>query len=268
MSEDEQRAQEAAAEFMRTVPVQDVVVSMVQTVFDVGYRRTGLVGGAGTSATSPRPRLRSRPCARSCRCSSGCSTPPSMTTLRSALSELQLAYADAAEQGAAPADTPQAAEPPPAAGEPGEAQEPPPAGRVPSRPSGRGSGHPEVTYERDGRDRRVRGIGVLLVPRATPRRSTVDTPYGPTSDRFTIGDDRRQAGGVPAPPRPQPPAAAARDPLPGEPVGDARAGRAPPDRAVRVGQPRPATCRRGRSWSATSSSTARAAAPTRSTTAR
>jgi len=39
MSDDEQRVQEAAAEFMRTVPVQDVIVSMVQTVFDVGYRR-------------------------------------------------------------------------------------------------------------------------------------------------------------------------------------------------------------------------------------
>ena len=45
MSDDEQRVQEAAAEFMRTVPVQDVIVSMVQTVFDVGYHRTGLIEG-------------------------------------------------------------------------------------------------------------------------------------------------------------------------------------------------------------------------------
>ncbi len=75
MSDAEQSAAEAAAEFMRTVPVQDVVVSMVQTVFDVGYRRTGLVGGGADEHDLAQTGSRSRRCARSCRCSSRCSTP-------------------------------------------------------------------------------------------------------------------------------------------------------------------------------------------------
>jgi hypothetical protein len=133
MSEDEQRAQEAAAEFMRTVPVQDVIVSMVQTVFDVGYRRTGLVGGGGERDLA-QTALAIETVRALLPVLEGVLDAASMTTLRSALSELQLAYADAAEQGAAPADTPQAAESPPAAGEPGEAQEPPPAGEGPITP--------------------------------------------------------------------------------------------------------------------------------------
>ena len=133
MSEDEQRAQEAAAEFMRTVPVQDVIVSMVQTVFDVGYRRTGLVGGGGERDLA-QTALAIETVRALLPVLERVLDAASMTTLRSALSELQLAYADAAEQGAAPADTPQAAEPPPAAGEPGEAQEPPPAGEGPITP--------------------------------------------------------------------------------------------------------------------------------------
>lgn len=133
MSEDEQRAQEAAAEFMRTVPVQDVIVSMVQTVFDVGYRRTGLVGGGGERDLT-QTALAIETVRALLPVLERVLDAASMTTLRSALSELQLAYADAAEQGAAPADTPQAAEPPPAAGEPGEAQEPPPAGEGPITP--------------------------------------------------------------------------------------------------------------------------------------
>jgi len=38
------------------VPVQDVVVSLVQTVFDVGYRRTGLLGGGGDERDLDRGR--------------------------------------------------------------------------------------------------------------------------------------------------------------------------------------------------------------------
>lgn len=108
MSDDEQRVQEAAAEFMRTVPVQDVVVSMVQTVFDVGYRRTGLIGGGGerdlaqTALAIETVRALMPVLERVLE-------PASMTALRSALSELQLAYADAAKEPAA-AGEPRAAE--------------------------------------------------------------------------------------------------------------------------------------------------------------
>ena len=44
MSEDEARAaQDAAAEYMKRVPIGDVVISTVQTLIELGYRRTGLV---------------------------------------------------------------------------------------------------------------------------------------------------------------------------------------------------------------------------------
>lgn len=108
MSDPERDVQEAAAEFMRTVPVQDVVVSMVQTVFDVGYRRTGLVGGGGerdlaqTALAIETVRALMPVLERVLE-------PASMTALRSALSELQLAYADAAKEPAS-ADEPRAAE--------------------------------------------------------------------------------------------------------------------------------------------------------------
>ena len=47
MSEDEARAaQDAAAEYMKRVPIGDVVISTVQTLIELGYRRTGLVQGA------------------------------------------------------------------------------------------------------------------------------------------------------------------------------------------------------------------------------
>lgn len=104
----EGNVQEAAAEFMRTVPVQDVVVSMVQTVFDVGYRRTGLIGGGGerdlaqTALAIETVRALMPVLERVLE-------PASMTALRSALSELQLAYADAAKEPAA-AGEPRAAE--------------------------------------------------------------------------------------------------------------------------------------------------------------
>jgi len=110
MSDDEQRVQEAAAEFMRTVPVQDVIVSMVQTVFDVGYRRTGLIEG-GDQRDLAQTALAIETVRALMPVLERVLDAASMTTLRSALSELQLAYAQAAE-------TPAAAEP----SAPGEAR--------------------------------------------------------------------------------------------------------------------------------------------------
>jgi hypothetical protein len=113
MSDAEQTAQEAAAEFMRTVPVQEVVVSMVQTVFDVGYRRTGLLGG-GDERDLDQARLAVETVRALVPVLEQVLDGQSMTTLRSALAELQLAYAEAVEQPTpAPAAAAEAAEPPP-----------------------------------------------------------------------------------------------------------------------------------------------------------
>jgi hypothetical protein len=107
--EAEANVQEAAAEFMRTVPVQDVIVSMVQTVFDVGYRRTGLVGGGGERDLA-QTALAIETVRALLPVLERVLEPASMTTLRSALSELQLAYADAAKEpagGERPAEAPE-----------------------------------------------------------------------------------------------------------------------------------------------------------------
>jgi hypothetical protein len=114
MSDAEQTAQEAAAEFMRTVPMQDVVVSLVQTVFDVGYRRTGLLGGGGDERDLDQTKLAIETVRALVPVLEQVLDERSLTTLRSALSELQLAYADAV---AGPA-------PQPAAEAPGAAEEP------------------------------------------------------------------------------------------------------------------------------------------------
>ena len=65
----------------------------------------------------------------------------------------------------------------------------------------------------------------------------VDTPVRPHLRPLRDRRRGRQAGRVHAPPRPHPQPAAARDPLPRQPVGDEGAGRAPRDRPLRVGQP-------------------------------
>ena len=133
MSDDEQRVQEAAAEFMRTVPVQDVIVSMVQTVFDVGYRRTGLIEGgdqrdlAQTALAIETVRALMPVLERVLDASS-------LTTLRSALSELQLAYAQAAD---APAGEPSAADDPKPAEPDAPAEKPQPPKAPPQEPKGR-----------------------------------------------------------------------------------------------------------------------------------
>lgn len=100
MSDAEQTAHEAAAEFMRTVPVQDVVVSLVQTVFDVGYRRTGLLGGAGDERDLDQTRLAIETVRALIPVLEQVLDSRALTTLRSALAELQLAYADAVAEPA------------------------------------------------------------------------------------------------------------------------------------------------------------------------
>jgi hypothetical protein len=133
MSDAEPTAQEAAAQFMRTVPVQDVVVSMVQTVFDVGYRRTGLVGGSADEHDLDQTRLAIETVRALLPVLEQVLDSASMTTLRGALSELQLAYADAAERPAQAASQAPAAPPPKPAG---PAPPPPAAGGpvAPERP--------------------------------------------------------------------------------------------------------------------------------------
>jgi hypothetical protein len=125
MSDAEQTAAEAAAEFMRTVPVQDVVVSMVQTVFDVGYRRTGLVGGGADEHDLAQTQLAIETVRALLPVLEQVLDAASMTALRGALSELQLAYADALER---PAEAASAA--PAASADP----EPAPEEIVPERP--------------------------------------------------------------------------------------------------------------------------------------
>jgi hypothetical protein len=107
MSDAEQTAQEAAAEFMRTVPVHDVIVSLVQTVFDVGYRRTGLLGGGGDERDLDQTRLAIETVRALVPVLEQVLDEQSLTTLRSALAELQLAYADAVAEPE-PAPEPQA----------------------------------------------------------------------------------------------------------------------------------------------------------------
>jgi hypothetical protein len=111
MSDAEQTAQEAAAEFMRTVPVQDVVVSLVQTVFDVGYRRTGLLGGGGDERDLDQTKLAIETVRALVPVLERVLDEHSLTTLRSALSELQLAYADAVAGSPTPAGEPAAERP-------------------------------------------------------------------------------------------------------------------------------------------------------------
>jgi hypothetical protein len=118
MSDAEQAAQEAAAEFMRTVPVQDVVVSLVQTVFDVGYRRTGLLGGAGDERDLDQTRLAIETVRALIPVLEQVLDERSLTTLRSALAELQLAYADAVAEPAPTAAAEEPAKDEPAAEEP------------------------------------------------------------------------------------------------------------------------------------------------------
>jgi len=149
MSDDEQRVQEAAAEFMRTVPVQDVIVSMVQTVFDVGYRRTGLIEG-GDQRDLAQTALAIETVRALMPVLERVLDAASMTTLRSALSELQLAYAQAAE-------APAAAEPP--------GPDEPKAG-APDRPAGGQTETPKAPPQEEQKSR------------IAPERPRIWTPGG------------------------------------------------------------------------------------------
>ena len=227
----------------------------MQTLIELGYRRTGLVEGAADERdlASDRGRDRGAP-RRSSRCSSGCLEPGSVTALRGEIAQLQLAYAPR-DRGAV------------------------------RRRAGRGRRAParrarsvDVAAAQDldaargdvsaaSRDRRLRRLGLLRLPRRRRGgrgRHAVRPALRPALRRR----DRRHAGSRSCPATAAPPPAAPRHPVPGEPVGDARARRAAPDRALCVGQSLTATCRPARSSSATSSSTALTAATTPSTTAR
>jgi hypothetical protein len=67
----------------------------VQTVFDVGYRRTGLLGGGGDERDLDQTRLAIETVRALVPVLEQVLDEQSLTTLRSALAELQLAYADA-----------------------------------------------------------------------------------------------------------------------------------------------------------------------------
>ncbi|HYX84475.1 MAG TPA: hypothetical protein VE777_05860 [Gaiellales bacterium] len=98
MSEDETRAaQEAAAEYMRQVGVADVVVSTAQTLIELGYRRTGLVAGAQDERDLPQSEIAIEAVRALMPVLEQILDPASMTSLRGALSQVQLAYARASE---------------------------------------------------------------------------------------------------------------------------------------------------------------------------
>ena len=100
------------------------------------------------------------------------------------------------------------------------------------------------------------------------REIKVDTPYGPPSDSFFLATVAGRTRRVPAAARPAPHDPAAQDQLPGERLGDALARREGGDLAVRRGLAPARTSSPATSSYATSSSTGRAAASTRSSTAR
>ena len=118
-----------------------------------------------------------------------------------------------------------------------------------------------------GGDRRLRRLGVLLAPRGRARgqgRHAVRRAV-----RFALPRRRRRAAGrVPAAPRPAAHDPAAQDQLPGQRLGDALARGQGGHLAVRGRARSSSRSSPATSSCATSSSTGRAAAPTRSTTAR
>ena len=110
MSEDEGRAaEEAAAEYMRRIPVAEVVVSTAQTMIELGYRRTGLVAGAEGERDLAQTEIAIEAVRALLPVLERLLEPASVTSLKGALSQLQLAYARAAEPApkeAAPGEEP------------------------------------------------------------------------------------------------------------------------------------------------------------------
>ena len=98
MSEDEARAaQDAAAEYMKRVPIGDVVISTVQTLIELGYRRTGLVQGAADERDLPQTEVAIEALRALVPVLERLLEPSSVTALRGEIAQLQLAYARAGE---------------------------------------------------------------------------------------------------------------------------------------------------------------------------
>ncbi|MGH3140460.1 MAG: hypothetical protein ACRDQE_12060 [Gaiellales bacterium] len=98
MSEDEARAaQAAAADYMKRVPIGDVVISTVQTLIELGYRRTGLVQGAADERDLPQTEVAIEALRALVPVLERLLEPSSVTALRGEIAQLQLAYARASE---------------------------------------------------------------------------------------------------------------------------------------------------------------------------
>jgi len=98
MSEDEARAaQAAAAEYIKHVPIGEVVVSTVQTLIELGYRRTGLVQGAADERDLPQTEVAIDALRALVPVLERLLEPSSVTALRGEIAQLQLAYARASE---------------------------------------------------------------------------------------------------------------------------------------------------------------------------
>jgi hypothetical protein len=113
MSEDEARAAQAAAEYMKRVPIGDVVISTVQTLIELGYRRTGLVQGAADERDLPQTEVAIEALSALVPVLERMLDPASVSAVRGEIAQLQLAYARATEgppAGAAPAEAAPAGE--------------------------------------------------------------------------------------------------------------------------------------------------------------
>jgi hypothetical protein len=98
MSEDEARAaQAAAAEYMKHVPIGEVVISTVQTLVELGYRRTGLVQGAADERDLTQTEVAIEALRALVPVLERLLEPASVTALRGEIAQLQLAYARASE---------------------------------------------------------------------------------------------------------------------------------------------------------------------------
>ena len=97
MSEDEARAAQAAAEYMKRVPISDVVISTVQTLIELGYRRTGLVQGAADERDLPQTEVAIDALGALVPVIERLLDPASVTAVRGEIAQLQLAYARASE---------------------------------------------------------------------------------------------------------------------------------------------------------------------------
>jgi hypothetical protein len=117
MSEDEARAaQAAAAEYMKRVSIGDVVISTVQTLIELGYRRTGLVQGAADERDLPQTEVAIEAVSALLPVLERMLDPASITDVRGEIAQLQLAYARASE---GPPESEPAQAPAESGGEPG-----------------------------------------------------------------------------------------------------------------------------------------------------